>query len=158
MKAAMIGFIATILAAFIGILPSMGIFDHGDGKGFIPTLPVIIKDSGGGTGGGAGGPVQMPAPQVPLSTRAQIFLSETSIPAGQNVNVSGKGFQANENIVIRVQTYEVGSTEVGDDGAFSNVAVAIPEELSKVAPARFSVTATGQNSVRSATKQITVSG
>jgi hypothetical protein len=126
---AVIGFVGTVLAAIIGILPSLlgGRSDPGNSN--IPSRPAA----------------------------ASIFLSETSSPAGQRVNVSGDGFLPNDTIKIRVHTFEVASTQVNETGAFKNVSIEIPTELSRFAPLRVDVIATGSGG-GVATKQITVSG
>ena len=155
---AVIGLVGILLAAFIELLPSLGIFDSGDGDGFIPTWPEIVNSDGGrqqpGPGPSDGGET---LPTGPVTERAEIYLSATSAPAGESINVSGEGFSPGERVVIRVQTDEVASTEANGNGAFSNVAIVIPEDLSVFAPEDFTVIATGQDSVRSARAEITVS-
>lgn len=91
-------------------------------------------------------------------TATEVFLSGTSAPGGSEIQVSGQGFEAGERVVLRVHTEEVGSTTASEEGSFSNVTIEVPESLSKFAPQQFSVVATGDSSVRSASAPLTVSG
>jgi hypothetical protein len=68
-----------------------------------------------------------------------------------------QGF-APETVVIRVHTDEVARTEVSDSGGFANVSITIPPALGVFAPKQFDVVATGQESVRTARRPITVTG
>jgi hypothetical protein len=104
--------------------------------------------------------VTLPSIQLPLSERGEVstFLNRDSGPAGTAVMVSGQGFSANERITIRFHTEQVGSTTANDQGAFTNVAVTIPESFSKFAPRQFDIVATGERSARSAEAPFTISG
>jgi hypothetical protein len=114
---------------------------------------------GGGTTPGTGGEgTRTDPPDNGELGSPEIYLSATSAPSGESINVSGEGFSPGERVVIRVHTDEVASTEAGQDGSFANVAIVIPQDLGIFAPEDFAVTATGQDSVRSARTEITVSG
>jgi hypothetical protein len=145
----------TALTAFLGVIPSLGLFNQGDGKGgLIPGVGVIQK-------------AQEPSPQpsetvsqpgttIPPVSRPVIYLSQTSSPAGGQVFVSGEGFRKGA-VTIQVHTYDVATTEVEESGQFKNVAITIPVNLGKFAPLTVTVTARDTAS-RWATKQIVVSG
>jgi hypothetical protein len=74
------------------------------------------------------------------------------------VNVSGEGFQPNEQVVIRFHTEEVGRTRTHDGGRFTNVTVTIPQSFSQFAPRTFDIVATGDSSLGSARTPFTLSG
>jgi hypothetical protein len=138
-KAAKIAAAATIVAALLGLLavfvPRIG--DGGD-NGTPKSPRVTLPDIGPGA--------------------ASVFLNTNSGPAGSTIRVSGTGFAANEEVVIRFHTDEVGSTTANDEGKFENVAVTVPASYSRFAPNQFSVIATGRNSLRSDQAPFTVSG
>ncbi|NAZ85037.1 hypothetical protein [Kineococcus indalonis] len=150
---ALIGLVGTVLAAFIGIVPSLGLFDQGPGgDGAVPGWGAVRDGSGEDSAGSDGA-----EPSSGSSGPASLFLSATSAPAGETFTVSGEGFDPDEVVTVRVHTSEVASTQVDGDGSFSGVAVVVPDELGVFAPHRFDVVATGESSIRSASKQITVS-
>jgi hypothetical protein len=137
-------FIGVVLVPILAALISAGIFQVKDG-----CLPLLC-----GSGGGSG---QQTSPGD-LSKPASIFLSATSGPGGSVIKVSGEGFAANEQVVIRFHTEEMGRTQTNAAGAFSNVAVTIPTSFSKFAPQAFNIVVNGQTSIKSATAQFTISG
>jgi hypothetical protein len=98
-----------------------------------------------------------PRPVAPPAETA-IFLSKESAPGGATVKVSGRGFDPGETVVIRVHTEQVATTNADGGGQFDNVAITVPTSLSVFAPHQFSVVATGQSSVHSASAPLTVSG
>ena len=97
-------------------------------------------------------------PDVVGPGAASVFLNTNSGDAGSTIRVSGTGFAANEEVVIRFHTDEVESTTANDEGKFENVAVTVPASYSQAAPFQFSVIATGRNSLRSDLAPFTVSG
>jgi hypothetical protein len=131
-------FIGAVLVPVLVALIGAGFFQVKDG-----CLPFLC-----GSGGGSGD----------LGKPASIFLSATSGPGGSVIKVSGEGFAANEQVVIRFHTEEMGRTQTNATGAFSNVAVTIPTSFSKFAPQAFNIVADGQSSIKSATAQFTISG
>ncbi len=139
--AAAIGAFATIAAALIG-----GFFLLLANSDDRPTDP----------GGGFENPGGFEAPDI--TTATAVYLSVDNGPAGTTVNVSGEGFQANERVVLRFHTEQIGTTQTNDAGSFSNVAATIPGSFSDFAPQQFSIIATGQSSVRTATAPFTLTG
>jgi len=97
-------------------------------------------------------------PSFEIPGPASIFLSQTSGPAGSPIKVSGEGFAAGEEVVIRFHTTEVGRTTASSNGSFSSVEVIVPLEYEAFAPRQFSVVATGRSSIKSAQSPFTVSG
>ena len=146
-KAAKIAAAATVVAALIGlvavVVPRIG--DDGDGT---------TQTSPGGTTQ-TDGTTQPPPPDF---GHASVFLNTTSGPGGSTILVSGSGFSANEEVVIRFHTDEVGSTTANDGGKFENVAVTVPTSYSVFAPQQFQVIATGESSSRSDQAPFTITG
>jgi hypothetical protein len=94
----------------------------------------------------------------PPNAETNIFLSETSGPAGSAFKVSGEGFQAGETVIITMSTTEIGRTTASPAGTFSSVEVTVPSKFGVFAPNQFYVTARGNASIRFATAPFTVSG
>jgi hypothetical protein len=105
---------------------------------------------------------QVPSTFTPISfppnTETNIFLSQTSGPAGSTFKVSGEGFQPGETVIITMQTTEIGRTTASSSGSFSSVEVAVPKELGVFAPNQFDVVARGNAGLKFATAPFTVSG
>jgi hypothetical protein len=80
---------------------------------------------------------------------AKIFLSKESGVAGTQLTVSGTGFGAEETVVIRFSTREVGRPTTDGHGNFANVVVRIPPDWLFKKQVHF--VATGQASGFSAT-------
>ena len=91
-------------------------------------------------------------------TETNVFLSQTSGPAGSPFRVSGEGFQPGETVIISMHTTEMGRTTASAAGSFSGVEVTVPAELGVFAPQQFDVIARGQSSIKSARAPFTVSG
>ena len=110
-------------------------------------------------GGGGNGPTPtvQPLPNPP-NVETNIFLSETSGPAGSKLKISGEGFQPGETIIITMHTTQVGTTTASQSGTFSSVEITVPEQFSVFAPKQYSVTARGNASVKWAMAPFTVSG
>ena len=89
---------------------------------------------------------------------AHLFLSQTSGPAGSSIKVSGDGFAAGEEVVLRFHTTEMGRTTASSNGSFSSVEVTVPLEYGQFAPQQFYVIADGESSIKSARAPFTVSG
>jgi hypothetical protein len=138
--------VVPILVACIGA----GVFQIKDG-----CLPFLCGSSS--SGGGTPTHDTNTGPFDPAKP-ADIFLSSTSGPGGSKVNVSGEGFQPNEQIVIRFHTEEIGRTQANSSGQFKNVTVTIPRSFSQFAPQKFDIVATGKSSIKSAQAQYTLSG
>jgi hypothetical protein len=130
--------IGAVLVPILVACISAGVFQVKDG-----CLPFFCgsSDSGGGR-----------------SQPADIFLSSTSGPGGSTVNVSGDGFQANEQVVIQFHTEEIGRTQANSAGRFTNVTVTIPTSFSGFAPRQFDIIATGRSSIKSGRAPFTISG
>ena len=109
-------------------------------------------------GGGAGPtPTVQPVPNPP-NVETNIFLSETSGPAGSTLKVSGEGFQPGETIVITMHTTQVGTTTASPAGKFSSVEITVPEKFGVFAGTQYNVTARGKASIKWAMAPFTVSG
>ena len=119
-------------------------------------------------GGGPGSSTTQVTPAVSLTTptfppqttepAARVFLNRDSGPGGTQVLVSGQGFGPGEEVIIRFHTDQVGSTTASEQGGFANVAITVPRSFSQFAPQQFEISATGQNTDRSATAPFTISG
>lgn len=138
---AVIGAVATIVAALIGV--------------------VLMRP--GGDGGSPPAQPQVPGVTIapnpaPDGGRPSVFLSRDSGPAGTLVRVSGEGFAKGERVVLRFHTEQIGSTTADGQGKFSNVAVTVPSSFARFAPQQFSVVATGQSSIRSGGAPFTITG
>lgn len=134
---AVLGLLGVALAAFVGVVPSLGVFDQGSGEGgALPGLNRIVD-----------------AP----SADPQVRLSATAGSAGGTIGVSGSGFRPDETVVVRIDTDEVARTPADDTGGFSGVEITIPEQVRALAPERLLVTVTGERSVRSASAPFLVS-
>lgn len=94
----------------------------------------------------------------PPNLETNIFLSETSGPAGSAFKVSGEGFQAGETVIITMSTTEIGRTTASPAGTFSGVEVTVPSKFGVFAPNQFNVTARGNASIKFASAPFTVSG
>ena len=140
--------VVPIVVAFIGLLSS-GVW----GPPICRAIGVCTETE----------PTRTPGPGTDFPTfdipgPASIFLSQTSGPAGSSIKVSGEGFAAGEEVVIRFHTTEIGRTTASSNGSFSSVEVIVPLEYANFAPNQFSVVATGRSSIKSAQSQFTVSG
>jgi hypothetical protein len=93
-----------------------------------------------------------------LSASTAVYLSLDNGPTGSTVRVSGEGFQADERIVLRFHTDQIGTTQANNVGGFSNVSVEIPPGYANFAPHQFSLVATGQSSAKSASAPFTLTG
>ena len=109
-------------------------------------------------GGGNGPSVTTPPFTFPPNTETNIYLSETSGPAGSTLKVSGEGFQAGETIVITMHTTQVGTTTASPAGKFSSVEITVPEKFGVFAGTQYNVTARGKASIKWAMAPFTVSG
>jgi hypothetical protein len=141
---AWIGVLGAILAAVIPLYLTGTLGHHPDGS----TTPDPRSSSSTGSSQSISD----------LSQPASLFLSKESAPGGATVLVSGTGFEANERVVIRVHTYLVASPRANSSGAFANVSITVPTDLSKFAPQQFVVTGTGDSSVKTGSATIEVSG
>lgn len=151
--AAAIGAFATIAAALIG-----GIFLLASTRASNPDpTPPPSPDGNGGTGGDSFDDLFDEVVDE-MSTTTAVYLNVDNGPTGTTVNVSGEGFRANERIVLRFHTNQIGTTQANDAGGFSNVAVEIPTGFANFAPNQFTVTAVGQSSFRSADAPFTLTG
>ena len=103
-------------------------------------------------------PVTVPPFSFPPNEETNIFLSETSGPAGSTLKVSGEGFQPGETIVITMATTQVGTTTASAAGKFSSVEITVPEKFGVFPGTQFKVTARGKASVKFASAPFTVSG
>jgi hypothetical protein len=146
---AVLGLIGAILAAFVGIVPSLGVFDQGRGEGVVPGLNLIVN--------GPAAPADDAAAPADRGTDPQVELSAAVGSAGDRITVSGSGFRPDETVVIRIDTDEVARTRADGAGGFSGVDITIPAQLRALAPERLLVIATGQKSVRSGSTQFLVS-
>jgi hypothetical protein len=118
-----------------------------------------VCDEEAPAGGGGNGPtVTVPPFSFPPNVETNIFLSETSGPAGSTLKVSGEGFQPGETIIITMHTTQVGTTTASSAGTFSSVEITVPEQFGVFAPKQYSVTARGNASVKWAMAPFTVSG
>lgn len=141
---AWIGVLGAILAAVIPLYLTGALGGHTNG----PSIPDQQSSS----------PAGNTQPIQGHSQPASLFLSKESAPGGATVLVSGTGFEANERVVIRVHTYVVASPHANSSGAFANVSITVPTDLSRFAPQQFSVTGTGDSSVKTGSTTIEVSG
>ncbi len=108
--------------------------------------------------GGNGLTVSIPPFSLPSNVETNIFLSETSGPAGSTLKVSGEGFQPGETIVFTMATTQVGTTTASAAGKFSSVEITVPEKFGVFAGMQYNVTARGKASIKWATAPFTVSG
>jgi hypothetical protein len=132
-----------IAVALIGAAATLG-------AALIATRP---WDDGGSGGNGS----ELEIPDVNVGN-ASVFLSRDSGPGGTTVNVSGEGYSASEQVVIRFHTEQIGTTTANDQGSFSNVEVTIPTSFSQFAPQQFDVVASGEQSLRTATAPFVITG
>ena len=108
-------------------------------------------------------PIQGPVfPSLPdlgdITKPANLYASRTSGPAGSTVLLSGDGFKPGEEVVLSMQTIEVGRTTADSTGAFKSVAVKVPQDLGKFPGTQFSFSADGRTSIKHATAPFVVSG
>jgi hypothetical protein len=108
--------------------------------------------------GGNGPTITVPPFSFPPNLETNIFLSETSGPAGSTLKVSGEGFQPGETIVITMATTQVGTTTASPAGKFSSVEITVPEKFGVFEGTQFRVTARGKASIKFASAPFTVSG
>ena len=87
-----------------------------------------------------------------------IYLSSTGGPAGSTVSVSGNGFSAGEQVIIRFHVEEVARTTADANGGFTGVQFKVPASYGNFPGQQFSVVAEGQSSIKSATAPYTVGG
>ena len=105
-----------------------------------------------------GNNVIMPTLDRDLFAPAHLFANKTSGPTGSQVLLSGDGFQANEEVKLSMQTFELARTRADSAGKFANVAVTVPTQLKPFAPQQFEFNALGTTSIKHATFAFTVSG
>jgi hypothetical protein len=82
---------------------------------------------------------------------AKISLSRGSGPSGIHITVSGENFQPGEEVEIYFHADQIGIATVDSSGRFSQN-VKIPGTYDAFAPQQFQITATGNTSIKSASR------
>jgi hypothetical protein len=94
------------------------------------------------------------APSPKLGGPAKIYLNRDSGPAGTHLRVSGQGFDSGEEVVIRFHTETVAHTAADEQGGFADVSVRVPTDWKFTG--QFGFVATGESSIKSATREFRV--
>ena len=135
-QVAIIGGVFLVIAAIIGILPSL-LRDTGTTPP--PTFP----------------PFSAPPAQ---SFVASLYLSKEAAPKGAIVNASGQGFAPNEKVTIRIVTTVLATPTTDASGQFANVQITIPTDLIGKTPKQYEIYAVGDKSLHQGFATITVTG
>jgi IPT/TIG domain len=108
------------------------------GRNSIKTATTSYHLLAGGKGGDSTGP-------------ATISLSRGSGPSGTEVTVKGSNFSAGEEVTIRISGEEIGVATVGSDGTFEQ-SVTIPGSFDAYGSQQHQITATGNTSIKTASR------
>jgi hypothetical protein len=95
---------------------------------------------------------------VETGTPTSVALDTDRGPGGSTARVGGDGFGAGERVAIRFDTDEVAHATTDEHGRFRGVVLTVPTDYGAFAPATFTVTATGDETARSADVTFTLTG
>lgn len=95
---------------------------------------------------------------VETGTPTSVALDTDRGPGGSTTRVGGDGFGAGERVDIRFDTDEVAHATADEHGRFRGVVMTVPTDYGAFAPATFTVTATGDETARSADVTFTLTG
>lgn len=149
-KVAVVGAIATVAAAVIGLVGTLIVRsgDDSGGRTQIQSPTDVIPSS-----------ALPPPPPPPVSNvPASLFINPTSGAGGTRVVASGEGFSPNEEIVFAFHVDQIGTTRANAQGKFSGVTLTIPSSLSMFAPQQFDVRANGRTSIKGAQAPFMLTG